>query len=204
MLVNPYLPENKERLAPIPGTRILRETLGLLGRVLRDPFDPLRVWAVQGVYAPVWGRALGGLRIKVMDQKQFITFINQRDLEVLLDLASPGRYCQWLDKDYVGYDDPEWCGFCADDDDLIDDLYDRELMLRAQLPDGSMLPTGLQLTRRVYLGLDNDMEELLMLVRDADRYGNAPDTQFETVVERWVTVERTPQHLRSNLWHRLN
>lgn len=203
MLINPYAKENKKFLATIPGTRLLKETLGLIGTVVPDPKNPLRAWSIQGVYSPVVGRALGGLRFKVMDQKGFITFINQRDIEVLLNLAGAGGYCQWLDASYVDFFDSEWFGFCCDEEDLSDDLYDRELIIRAQYPVGSVLPPGIDTLRRVHLGLDNDVEELLQLHRDENSLGVSPDVNHHSVTNRWVVVERTPGHLRKNLWLRL-
>jgi hypothetical protein len=203
VLINPYAERNKSLLEPIPGTRILRETLGLIGRVVPDPLNPLRAWTIQGIYTPVPGRALGGLRAKVMDQKQFITFINQRDLEVLLELGSAGGYCSWLDSTYVDYWDDEWFGFCCDEEDLVDDLYDRELALRAQCPTDSPLPPGIEITRRLHLSLDNDTEELLQLFQDTNGNGMTPDPRRQTVTLRWSTVERTPHHLRSKIWLQL-
>jgi hypothetical protein len=203
VLVNPYLRDNKDLLAPIPGTRLLRETLGLLGTVLRDPINPLRAWTIQGLYAPIRGRALGGLRAKVVDTKGFITFVNQRDLEVILELASPGNYCSWLDKEYVHFDDEEWFGFCCDEDDLEDDLYDRELSLRAQMPEGSMLPTGLDIVRRVYLKVDEDVEEVWQLIRDTNIDGIGPDTRFASVTNRWALIERTDPMQRKTFWFRV-
>jgi hypothetical protein len=201
MLINPYLPENQEATATIPGTRILRETLGVIGVELTDPHNPLRKWIIQGLYAPIGGRALGGLRAKLIDQKNFVTFCNQRDLEVLLDIVSPGNYCSWLDDDYVGPDDRSWVGLGVDAEDMRDDLYDRELRLRAELPIGSMLPYGLELTRRVHDGNGNDYEELLSLQWDADpQTGFSPDTRIETISSRWVSIDRTAPRLRDKLW----
>lgn len=204
MLINPYLPENREAVATIPGTRILQGTLGVIGAVLTDPLNPLRTWTVQGLYSPVRGRALGGLRAKLVDQKSFVTFCNQRDLEVLLDIASPGAYCSWLDKDYVGPEDRGWFGLGVDAEDLRDDIFDRELRIRAEFPVNTMLPQGLELTRRVHDGPANDYEELLAFQWDADpQTGISPDTRIETIESRWVSIDRTAHRRRDKLWFTL-
>jgi len=79
----------------VGGTRMLESTYGLDRVQIPDPKTPGRLWRVQGLYLPVHGRALGGLRAKLEDQKGFITFCNQRDLEVILGLGAPGQYCPW-------------------------------------------------------------------------------------------------------------
>jgi hypothetical protein len=202
MLINPNLPDSQRVLRPIPGTRIVQETLGLIGVQLLDPYNPLRIWTIQGLYSPVAGRALGGLRAKLEDQKGFITFINQRDLEVLLEVERPGNYCVWLSTNYVGIQDRDWYGFCVDTDDLLDDLYDRELQIRAQYPRGAILPSGIELTRRIHNGYGDDYEELYTMLWDMDPgTGYGPDDRFETLESRWRSVERTPSRLRGRLWN---
>ena len=199
MILNPY--NQKDLLETIQGTRILLETFGLIGSRVFDPHSPLRIWTIQGLYAPIRGRALGGIRAKLVDQKDFVTFCNQRDLEVLIDLASPGGYCWWLDDLYVDFDDEKWVGLCSDEDDLLDDLYDREMGLRAQYPEGTMLPNGMTLERRVHEGPYSDYEESLMFLWDMDSQGYGPDPRHETVERRWTNYERTLMKDRSKLWH---
>lgn len=203
MLINPYTKEGREALAPIPGTRIIANTLGVVGAVVIEPQNAARIWTVQSLYTPMSGRALGGLRAKLMDQKGFVSFCNQRDLEVLLDVASPGGYCQWLDQEYVEPLGPEWFGLCVDEDDLFDDLYDRELEARSLYADGQMLPNGLNFTRRVHAGARNDYEELMVLLWDMDATTGGPDPRLETVAQRWTSVEKTPGLERAKLWLRL-
>jgi hypothetical protein len=198
MLPNVY----KEMPPMVGGTRMLESTYGLDRVQIPDPKTPGRLWRVQGLYLPVHGRALGGLRAKLEDQKGFITFCNQRDLEVILGLGAPGQYCPWSGKDYVGPEDPDWFGFCADDDDLADDLYYRELVLRAELqgvlPMGSyfdqrgVLTPNLTIERFVHIGYSTDVFELYLLFDDAEpETGNRPDTRFDTVERRWMRSERT-------------
>src|ERR1700689_4821822 len=132
MLLPPFI--DKHLLEVFNGTRLLRNDFGLIGESIEDPFTPQRIWTIQGIYAPVPGRALGGVRAKLTDQHEFVTFCNQRDLEVLLGLGTPGRWCRWLGDEYIEPGDRAWCGFCTDAEDLRDDLYERELMLRHNHP----------------------------------------------------------------------
>lgn len=204
MIVNPYSPEGRALLAPIPGTHILEDSLGIVGAVFRDPFNLMREWTIRALYTPVASRRLGGLRAKLEDQKGFIAFCNQRDLEVLLEVASPGAYCIWLDDKYVEPGEREWVGLCVDELDLLDDLYDRELEARAQLPRRDMaLQPGLNFERRVHDGPNNDFVEHMMLRFDiAEETGIGPDMRLETVDYRWVSVERTHPRERARLWLR--
>lgn len=204
MIVNPYTPEGQVLLAPIPGTHIVEDSLGLVGTTLRDPTNMIREWTIRALYTPVRGRSLGGLRAKLEDQKGFVTFCNQRDLEVLLDIASPGGYCVWLDDEYIEPGERGWYGLCVDELDLLDDLYDRELEARAQFPQDVVLQPGLGFERRVHDGLYNDFIEQMMLRWDFDPdTGTGPDTRLVTVDRRWTSVQRTASSERAKLWLRV-
>lgn len=169
---------------------MLPEDFGLTGRRLRDPKDSFREWEVHMLYAPIPGRALGGIRAKLVDAKGFITFCNQRDLEVLLGLAQPRAWCRWAGEDYVGPDHKDWFGLCADEDDLIDDLQERELVMRGQFP-GGILPPDIEFTRRVHLEPRMDFEDYYILLRDFDpETGFFPDMRLETIENRWVRSQR--------------
>jgi hypothetical protein len=187
MLINVY----RNPPTVIPGTRIIDAALQTAR--IPDPQNALRAWEVEGLYMPVPGRALGGIRVKLTDQKGFVTFCNQRDFEVMLGHGVPGQYCPWSGGTYVGPDDPEWFGFCCDDDDLADDLYDRELFLRAQTPDGSgLLTTAYSIERYVHLGQNTDCADVFVMCGDYDHEtGEYPDRRFETVERRWMRSERT-------------
>lgn len=186
MLINP----NRVQLPTIPGTRILEESFGLVGFQYMDPHEPRRAWVLQCLYAPIKRRRLNGIRAKFMDTKGFISFCNQRDLEVLLGIARPGSVCLWADMDYEEVGESGWFGLCLDDEDLEDDLLERELRLRDALP--GVLPTHLQIERRIH-SAGADMQELLMLVGDFDPVTHiAPDPRLETISKRWVRVERMP------------
>lgn len=187
MLLHPFI--DKHLLESFGGTRLLRNDFGLIGEPIEDPFIPQRIWTIQGVYAPVPGRALGGVRAKLTDQYEFVTFCNQRDLEVLLGLGTPGRWCRWLGEEYVEPGERTWCGFCADAEDLRDDLYERELMLRHNIP--GVLPAGLNVERRVHTSFRTDYKELYLLLWDTDpETGMSPDPRVETISRRWSRVER--------------
>ena len=185
MLLNP----NKVRVPTIPGTRILAVDFGVAGFQYRDPATPTRTWTIQCLFAPIPRRALGGIRAKLVDDKGFISFCNQRDLEILLGIAAPGEYCYWADEDYPEIGSREWYGLCVDDEDLVDDLHERELRLREHYP--GILPNNLELVRRIH-DSGADAEELYVLLWDMDRRtGLGPDSRLETIDSRWVRIERT-------------
>jgi len=189
MLIHPFL--QKEKLRVHQGTRLLQETLGLVGRALFDPLEKSRLWQIEALFAPIAGRTLGGVRAKLVDEKNFVTFINQMDLEVLLGLVKPGMKCHWSGRSYSGPGDRDWYGLCVDDDDLIDDLYGRELMLRSEY-NYQMLPEGLEIYRRVHHEEKVDKEELHLLIGDYDREtGVCPDPRMETIENRWVRADST-------------
>lgn len=197
MLVNPYT----QRMTALAGTRILSETLQIVGMRVRDGSDPLRVWRIQSLYAPILGRALGGIRAKLVDQNEFSTFVNQRDLEVLMGIAKPGERCQWSGRRYVGPGDEEWFGLCADEEDLIDDLMERELLLRSSHP--GILPFGLEVTRRIHAEDRVDYEELLTMLWDMNlETGFGPDQRLESINTRWTRIEqrRLPWSSIPKIW----
>jgi hypothetical protein len=185
VLLNPC----KTRLPSIPGTRILENDLGLAGFQYADPATPGRIWTLQYLFAPIPKRALGGIRAKLVDDKGFVTFCNQRDLEIILGIAQPGEYCYWADQDYPEIGSRDWYGFCMDEEDLADDLHERELRLRQQYP--GVLPSNIELRRRIHDSAA-DIEELDVLLWDMDtKTGLGPDARLETIDSRWVRVERT-------------
>lgn len=184
MLVNPY----KTKLSVFGGTRLLLDTLGVVGTEVRDFSNLRRIWTIQSLYAPLPGRAMGGIRARLQDKEGFITFVNQRDLEVLLGLGKPGFICPWSGLRYVGPDDSEWYGLCVDTEDLRDDLQEQELFLRAK---HEILPSGIEITRRIHKEERVDLEELLVLLWDLDpETGISPDVRLETIEKRWSRVEQ--------------
>lgn len=165
--------------------------LGVEGIQIVDPLDVRRSWQIQpGAYMPIPGRAVGGIRVKLRDQKNFITFCNQRDLEVMLGIAKPGDLCPWLDDGYVGPTDNDWLGMCCDEEDLRDDLFEREWIWRSQQPLG-ILTTDCEIHRRVHLGHLHDVEDLFQMLGDKEpETDNTPDTRFRTLEYRWMRAER--------------
>jgi hypothetical protein len=194
MIINVF----RDRPLVIPGTRLCEATFGIVGARIPDPHNVQRIWEVQSVFAPLEGRALNGVRTKLIDQKGFVGFCNQRDLEVLLGMALPGTYCPWAEEEYVGPEDEGWFGLCCDDEDLLDDLYEREMLLRAQVP-GGVITTDYDIERRVHLDKNDDHEELFVLLGDYDmETGMFPDQRFETLERRWIRSER-----RRVRWNRI-
>lgn len=180
---------------------MLEETFGLVGVEIKDTVEPKRIWTITGFFSPL-KMAVGGIRTRVVDQKDFVSFINQRDLEVLLNDGEPGEHCAWLGEDYVSPYDREWLGFCTDPEDLEDDLFLREAEMRMEqtaMTGSPLLPTSLEITRRVHIGGSTNVTELYYLRGDFDmESGMYPDLRFETVAERWTRVER-----RAEVWRNL-
>jgi hypothetical protein len=188
LLINVY----RDRPAAIPGTRLMEAQLGIEGVHFTDPLDARRAWQIENVYLPIPGRAIGGIRAKVRDQKGFISFCNQRDLEVILGEGRPGELCPWLDDGYVGVDDDDWVGMACDEEDLRDDLFEREWVLRSGQPLG-ILTAEYDIARRIHLGRHYDAEELFQHRQYSDVdfiTGQSPDTRLETLEQRWIRVER--------------
>jgi hypothetical protein len=186
MLLNPC----KTKISTIEGTRVLEDGFGLIGFQYVEPKNPQRIWTLQHLLAPLPRRALRGIRAKFTDEKGFVSFCNQRDLEVLLGLGKPGDFCHWFNGFYPEVGDRNWFGLCADQEDLADDLQERELRLREQYPE--VLPSDLEIVRRIHDGT-KDTEELIVLLWDMDpETGYSPDARLETIEKRWAKVERTP------------
>lgn len=185
MLLNPF----QHTIQVLPGSRILTNTLGLLGTQIEDPKQAGRVWMITSLYGPILGRKLGGIRAKLEDDKGFVTFCNQRDLEMLVGLASPGDFCVWTSSHYPEWDSEDFFGLCADDDDLRDDLYDRELAIRAQQP--GVIPFGQEIIRRIHTDTKRDHEDLYTMLYDCDHQtGYGPDPRFKTLSRRWTRIQR--------------
>lgn len=191
MLINVF----RDRPVALAGTRLLETDLGIEGWDIVDPLDARRLWRIENLYMPVPGRAIGGIRVKMRDQKDFVSFCNQRDLEVLLGDAQPGELCAWLDDGYVDATDPDWVGLACDEEDLRDDLFARECFLRRQLQldynHYGPIPPGYQLERKIHLGHHHDVEDLFVLAADYNYdTGEFPDRSFENIERRWTRASR--------------
>lgn len=188
MIVNPF--QRKDLMTTYVGTRILQADFGLIGMSVVDPFNRYRSWRVQGLYAPTGSRAIDGIRVKLVDGKNFVTFINQMDFEVIAGMGLAGQTCRWSGKKYADPGDRDFYGMFVDDDDLVDDLYDRELLLRGH-SEAFILPQNTEITRRVHLEEKVDVEELHLLLWDGDpETGISPDIRCETIERRWSRIER--------------
>jgi len=189
-------PERDRELLTVCAGRLLIDSFGVVGKRIRDNRDTTRVWQVSHLFTPISRRTLGGIRARVIDDKGFISFLNQRDLEVSIGMVQPGDHCAWLRQDYVGPNHRNWYGFCLDEEDLMDDLFLRETELRSlqvEMTGSAYLPAGYELERRLHMSTDNDFEELLYLRGDMDfETGTYPDTRVETINQRWTRVERRP------------
>jgi hypothetical protein len=197
VLLNPNQP-----VPTWPGTRILQETFRLAGVVLEDPRLPARLWTITNLFAPIPGRALGGIRAKLVDEQGFVGFVNQRDLELMLNIAKPGDWCHWADQEYPGMNcfKEGWFGICTDDLDLEDDLQEREIQLRQQY--GGVIPNNVEIERKVHLDDGRDCEELLLFLWDKDPdTGYGPDGRIETISRRWVQVERNKVTWRASAFN---
>ena len=182
MLLHPY----KDRVVGLDGSRRIADLWGIVGVQLLHPDNPQRVWQIQTLFSPVRRRALGGIRARLMDNKGFVTFLNQRDLEVLLGDAQEGEACPWTGKDYPGPGDIEWYGFGVDEEDLEDDLYELESYIRSYYPKG--IPPETEVHRRIHFG-SYDGIRLTTLLWDVTETGEVPDTRRETLTRRWAVIE---------------
>lgn len=182
MLINPY----QVNVATVPGTRMLQESFGLTGFEIEDPATHNRTWTIHNLYAPITGRTLGGIRAKLVDAKGFVTFCNQRDLEILLEIAKPGQWCTWANSEYPGLNDIGWYGLCMDTEDLFDDLYERELMLLAQHQHEQLNPSTIEITRRIHTDKKSDWEDLWILNSGM----GIPCNGRESLRNRWIRVSK--------------
>lgn len=184
MLIHPF----EYRFRPIPGTRLLEETFSLVGAEVEWPKG--RLWTILGFYEPKGAKCvLAGVRARVKDMKGFYSFINQRDIELLLDPALAGTWCKWMGEEYPELGGRSWFGPCVDAIDLQDDLHAIEQELRHEY--GEPLPP-LSVGRRIHdNGSDWEREELLLHDTDPTT-GMSPDSRIETINSRWVTAERRP------------
>lgn len=186
MIINPYA----EKLERLGTSRRLVQDFDLMGCTLYSSSDNggARAWFITGFYAPTHKP---GIRAKVMDEKGFISFITQPELEVMLNVpgARAGKKVPYANFEYPSIDE---CEFAVDDNDLQDDLYDREMQIRALYP-GILIPQGFNMMRR-YTNQAVDKEEHLQMGWDGDlSTGMYPDTRLSTVGDRWrrVQIERT-------------
>lgn len=192
MIINPCMDERATNV--IVGSRMLADPLGLIGVTVMDPPYPRHTWMVTAVFAPIEGRRLGGIRVRVRDTRRDVAgFINQRDLEVMLGLADPGHGCLWMGRSeyYADPSTPAWMGVCMDVSDMQDDMHLREWTIRNDLhrTEGSdIMPVGLETRRRLWLGAGDVRDQVIYVYQDRlDEYGE-PNRDWDRVEERWRHV----------------
>lgn len=152
MLFNP----SRDRLSTFGKTRLVTTDLGLIGHKLRCP-RVNRIFTITQLFAPVQRTSIGGLRARVVDVKGFSSFINQRDLEVLLGVGSPDLECAWLGKNYVDSSSSDWGGFALSPPyESEDDMLIREM---EWIDAGNAFAYGASLQRRVHQEEGKDVEE---------------------------------------------
>jgi len=183
LLVNPY----QTPLPTVEDSRVIVEE-GVLNDFVGAEVqvgNPNRRWFIQHFLLPITTRRLGGIRAKVEDQKGFVSFINQRDLEVLLGIELPGEACYWWGSGcYAAPGDDDWVGLAADEDDLLDDLYEWELHIRSDLQQQGYygIPEGVSFTRYLH-DSGTDYEETWVFLWDTG-------TDFKNLTTRWSRAER--------------
>lgn len=180
MIVHPY----NTTLAVFPKTRLLKETFGLVGATIVEPAKGAK-WTIHGFYAPIPARALGGIRARVLLNNGMVSFVNQRDLEVLLGDERPGAQCRWATGAYAHPEEKDWCGFCVDADDGYDDLLERELFIRGM--NQGLIPDSATIQRTLYSAPDQQIRQNFMAK------ANRPNTcDISGLDERWLRLYATP------------
>lgn len=203
MLLNPFRdPPDRYR---IEHSRMLGDGFvlnSLAGVVLPDRKNPSRAWTLCCFYMPLTDRkGLQGVRAKLVDQKGFTTFCNQRDLELMLGYVKPGMWCTWTDSPYPEFDSPDFYGFCMDFEDGIDDLHGWEMLKRQEYwaRGYQVIPETFDVTRRLHLDTNVDVEQLDQFLYDYNPdTGMSPDYDVLRLSQRWRRVERN-----SVIWARL-
>lgn len=176
------------KLEIIPGTRLLALPFGWIGKTFQDPLRGDRVWTVVNELR----RENDAVRLRVIDQRGFVSFIRQVDFDLLRGTAKPGNFDPWTMKELPEIGDYRngWEGLTVEEEDLEDDLHIRELELRSQVGWDTVLPS-LELSRFLHTTAEKDEEFLELLLWDADpETGLGPDMRLETLGKRWSRIQR--------------
>lgn len=179
-----------------------------LGSSFYDREKAGRVWTVIDLYAPLYSRQCPGIRALVSDQKNFLSFIEQRDLEVLLGIGTPGEPCPWLyGTNYPGPDDADWFGLNIDDDEIEELLFANETMYRQDplyAPNGLLNSMALawhdgpfvpDVTFRLH-GDGRDWESIYTFNKDSVRDDGTnqgsflPNHSLSNIFERWSRIQK--------------
>ena len=195
-IVSPELAVSRLRVSD--SSMILFLKHDCIGKSVRDPDNKSRLWTVRDAFAPEEDVAAGnslGVRFRCIDARGFVTFINQRDLEVLLGYGKPGERIPWSDNRYYVsvFSEAHWVGFQVQKWDSLNDLHLRETAIRIDRGYGNApIPMGATITRLIHMRDGQDLEVKFTCVGNADRHsGYGPDTQFGSVEYRWNCVEKT-------------
>jgi len=151
---------------------MLPDTFGLIGYQVKDPVVKNRHWSVSGFFYPT---NRYGLRVRLVDNRGFSTFINQRDFEHLIGMYDSGDECPWLDEPYVNVDSRQYVGFTMDQIDLQDDLYVREIE-----DIGFDIALYTEIERRIHFDGGDYLERLFLFEHS---------TEYERIMRRWISVE---------------
>lgn len=172
-------------------SRLLTDHLGVVDMTLRDPITPNRTWTVQGVYLPV-KREMGGIRLRLTDSKNFVTYLNQRDAEVLLDFATFGSVCSWSSTRYLSPSDASFWGLCMSPEEQRDELYAQEVLLRMALQrkgQDPILANNTEIDVRMHIAPRQDVRKVFRFLGDFNpETRDSPDVTFERIDRRWVEV----------------
>lgn len=159
MILDPTLEQHL--LETYPGTRLLKTNFSLAGVKVKDPKEN-RVWRIEACYAPLAIRRVRGVRFKVRDDRGFISFIEQLELELLLGVRKAGDYCTWAKCFYPEVEN--MYGMCLDAFDLQDDLFDEERLTLAT--NEEYVYTGGCIERRIHHEEYNDTYEWWQYIPD--------------------------------------
>lgn len=171
-----------------------------VGASFKDPLDSLTRWTVTHMLTPISGRRLGGrpvlfYRARLVDQRGVGAYINQRDLELLVGAAKTGSHCELTGGYYPGINDIDdgWVGICTDSLDEVDELYIREMSLRAMPQYGGWLYPNILCTWQVRVVSEEHAPRTRYWLSGYDYMPETwqtanpigPDTRFSSVEKRW-------------------
>lgn len=162
-----------------------------IGAKIEDTSNPHRYWTVTNIFAPNERLAIRGVRLRLRDQTGVTTFLNQRDAEVLLDIAEPGWRVPWQNNlIYPRISDSSFVGFAMDVTDLADDLHILEANLRKSVhaTTGRTYLSDGRIERKVYTGSKNNSREVFEFVSDTNSNGLMPDLSLTSIGSRWRRV----------------
>jgi len=192
-LVNPIDCSNRYRVG---SSNLLSIPLDYFNLPFADPTSRGRQWIVRNAFAVDPSYVEMGLRLRVFDTRdELCSFINQRDLEVLLGLARPDHQIPWAPSQrFYAPGAHGFVGLYLDEVELEDDLFLRECVLRCITfrCQPTPIPKGTAITRALYDSQMQEYQEVLHCVGDCNPVsGWGPDPERASVKTRWKTVSTT-------------